>query len=540
MFGVVFGEGDVFGVVEEFVDAGGGVEDGVVAVVAEEHVLGLGGDEEGARGDGGGDVGHVPAVEVAPVGAVAVVVDGAFADVLVEGAGLAGGDDDAEARVGGAGEPGDAAAAGVAGDAEAGGVDVRAGFEVIQVAEGGPDFDVGGGVTLGEPVPAAVGVDAVVEADVFAVPDGVEDEAGVAVGGEPAGVGLVVPFAAGGMAADEDDGGEGGGGGVGGTPEVGSDAAVGEGLEMEFFDGVVGAFEEAGDCRVERGAFGEWGEAEHLSQSWRRWGRRASQSLAEGRWVRQRVVDSWRRAVRRWWSMRGLYRMRGLGCVLNEGLHVSLSEPDIGRLVAALEHRRGDRVPNWEILLDNRCLRHILGMPAEGERVTTWSVSPEEAMRACRLTGQDAILCSMTWGVAEETILTQEDADKIVVPDPREMRAKMQRYLEAVKGTKIGVCARFSGPMTLTYLAPGPTKIETFMYQLYDNRGLVERLMDMFTDYHLRLIEAIKDLPYHFYYIGDDVASTTGLMMSPGDMAGSRGRGGWGGWCGRRRGRGGR
>ena len=203
------------------------------------------------------------------------------------------------------------------------------------------------------------------------------------------------------------------------------------------------------------------------------------------------------------------------------GAAESLATPNIDRLLAALNHRKLDRVPNWEVLIDNRSMRHILNMPAEGERVTTWNVAPADAVRAVRAVGQDAILCSMTWGGVEKegSILTNQDADRMVAPDPRDARKKLQSYLDTVHGTRIGVCARLSAPMTLTYMALGPVPIESFMYLLYDNRALVERLMDLFLDYHLRLIDAIKDLPYHFYYIGDDVSSTAGPLISPRDLA---------------------
>ena len=193
---------------------------------------------------------------------------------------------------------------------------------------------------------------------------------------------------------------------------------------------------------------------------------------------------------------------------------------DIRRLLAALNHEKGDRVPNFEIIIDNRATRHILGLPPGDERITLWTLPPKEAVRLARAVGQDAVPCSLTWTACEDgSILTHEDADRITVPDPRDAVAKLQSYLDAAKGTGVGVCARLSGPLTLTYMALGPVPIQSFMYLLYDNRSLVERMMDMYLDYHLRLIEAIRHLPYHLYYIGDDVSSTTGPMISPKDIA---------------------
>jgi len=199
---------------------------------------------------------------------------------------------------------------------------------------------------------------------------------------------------------------------------------------------------------------------------------------------------------------------------------VSLDSPDIERLLAALRHEKHDRVPNFEILVDDRSTRHILNMPAGGDRVTSWTLPPGEAVRLARAVAQDAVACSLTWGLEENgSILTHEDADRIVPPDPREARPKVQAYLDATRGTGVGVCARLSGPLTLTYMALGPVPIQSFMLLLYDNRPLVERMMDLFLDYHLRLIDAIGDLPYHFYYIGDDISSTTGPMISPEHIA---------------------
>jgi uroporphyrinogen decarboxylase len=191
---------------------------------------------------------------------------------------------------------------------------------------------------------------------------------------------------------------------------------------------------------------------------------------------------------------------------------------NIARLLAALRHEKADRVPNFEILIDNRSLRHILGLPPKGQRrITLWSVEPEEAVRAALAVGQDAVACSMTWTLPRNgCILSHQDAERILrPPDPCEARAKLQRYLGATAGTNVGVCARLSAPMTLTYMALGPAAIESFMYLLHDQPDLVERVMDIFLDYHLRLLETIADLPYHFYYIGDDISSSTGPLISP-------------------------
>ncbi len=198
---------------------------------------------------------------------------------------------------------------------------------------------------------------------------------------------------------------------------------------------------------------------------------------------------------------------------------MNVQHSHIDRLLNALQRKPVDRVPNFEIIVDNRSTRKLLGMPAEGSSVTSWTVAPQDAVRLARMTGQDAIVCSLTWMAEEGSIESRADADAIVIPDPVDARGSMQACLDAIQGTNLGVVARLTGPLTLTYMAMGPVPIESFMMWLYDDLELVEHLMDMFVDYHLRLIDAISDMPYHLYYIGDDVSSSTGPMISPHHLA---------------------
>ncbi|HUT56269.1 MAG TPA: uroporphyrinogen decarboxylase family protein [Phycisphaerae bacterium] len=193
---------------------------------------------------------------------------------------------------------------------------------------------------------------------------------------------------------------------------------------------------------------------------------------------------------------------------------------NVERLVATLNGTKADRVPNFEILIDNRATRHILNLPTAGDRITLWTLPPDQAVELVRRIGQDAIACSMTWNLDERWghIQSHADADSLAPPDPGEARAKLADYLQAVADTPVGMVARVSGPMTLAYMALGPVPIESFMMMLYDQPDLVERVMDIFLDYHLKVIEAIADLPFDLFYIGDDISSSTGPMISPKDL----------------------
>ena len=187
-------------------------------------------------------------------------------------------------------------------------------------------------------------------------------------------------------------------------------------------------------------------------------------------------------------------------------------DSNIERLLKALYHQKGDRVPNFEIVLEKGFVSFMQGRETQEN---LWTVSPREALELVRAVGQDAVPCTLSWQAGNGNIQSEQDLASIRFPDLRQAREKLRSYLEAVQGTRVGVCARFSGILTPAYMSTGPTPIESFMYMLYDQPELVERLLDIQTEYDLRLIEGIQKLPFHMYYIGDDISSTTGPLISP-------------------------
>ncbi len=190
--------------------------------------------------------------------------------------------------------------------------------------------------------------------------------------------------------------------------------------------------------------------------------------------------------------------------------------PNVDRLLAAFRHERLDGIPNFEIMMDKRALSHLLGAPVEQG---LWALPAEQAVKALVAVGQDALPCSLHAQVREASILTKDDVDRLVIqPDPKFARERLRPCLDAVAGTTMGVCVCITGPLTSTYMACGPVAIESFMYLLYDDAPLVERLMDMFVDYYLAVIDATADMPFHFYYIGDDLGGSTGPLIGPGHL----------------------
>ena len=188
------------------------------------------------------------------------------------------------------------------------------------------------------------------------------------------------------------------------------------------------------------------------------------------------------------------------------------TSPNIERLVSVLRGGKADRVPNFEIVINRRNLRALLGREPSGESL--WSISLEEATAVATAVGQDAIPCPLQFHLPRASVHGRDDLESLQIPDTSERRDKMACFLSATAGTGLGVCACLSGPFTAACMASGPTPIESFLLMIYSRPEVVDRLLDFYTSYTLAVIHEIADLPFDFFYIGDDVTG----FVSPGHL----------------------
>src|SRR5205823_5198123 len=263
-------------------DAAVGVhwKDGVVVGIAEEHR---------PRGDQGGDGGPFPAVGVDHQHAIAVMVDDLVLDVAFKIAHAADGDGAADAVIGSGDPDGGRPAAGDAGDADALGIDIGPTGEIVDGPDAVPAFDAGRRVAAGLPPPTAFAVGAVMDAGNFTQLQRVDDQADVAVGGEPHAVilegGFVAVASAAGVAAEVENGGEFGPPSLTlraliglralirfGAVEVAGDVEARAALEVQLVDDDVVSLQRAGDGGVQGSLFGQRRETEHveifLAKTW--------------------------------------------------------------------------------------------------------------------------------------------------------------------------------------------------------------------------------------------------------------------------------
>jgi len=219
---------------------------------------------------------------------------------------------------------------------------------------------------------------------------------------------------------------------------------------------------------------------------------------------------------------------------------MSCDKPDIERILASFEHRKLDRVPNFEILIEDmhtsrllgRTVGHTLGSAkgASEDEYVTPPMDAKDYIEICLLTGQDAVGMEALWAplkmegddgklhiITDGSVHTWEQLDK-VVPHSRELdiepkRKYLREYIEACKGTGIGTTIMTAAPIMTPYQFI--VGFEDFMIKLITDRDFIEKVIEMCMDYYMDIIKMACEEGVSWIYIGDDIGGKGGLLMGP-------------------------
>jgi uroporphyrinogen decarboxylase len=208
---------------------------------------------------------------------------------------------------------------------------------------------------------------------------------------------------------------------------------------------------------------------------------------------------------------------------------------DVNRLLTALNHQEPDRLPHIELWVTSqgvyeyvleRKLDYKIGDAAEGGQ----SITPEDDVEFAQRLGQDAVLCNFNWRpnnifefagdgtrhYVDGSIKSLEDLDKLDPPTPlAEQLHHLERYLTAAQGTGVGIIANLTSFFDSAMLAIGVTDS---LYMFYDNRPLLEKLMDILLEHQEKVMAAVCDQfgdEIAFVMINDDIGHNAGLMVHP-------------------------
>lgn len=229
---------------------------------------------------------------------------------------------------------------------------------------------------------------------------------------------------------------------------------------------------------------------------------------------------------------------------------MGLRDPDIGRLLRAFTGKQPDRVPLHEISVHSPTLEHVMGRPLAGgesgdykttdvieyekktaektrrphviaqeaRTLSTLTISPAEYAEFCRRTSIDGMVVHLSY-TGQEGLITRgrvtdwQDLERMISPpDMNSVGEYLQQYIDAARGTGVGVAAWVHSCFARTYELLG---FENFAMKLFDDRAFIEHVMDIFTSYSVAVAEMAAEMEISYFWVADDIADTRSLMISP-------------------------
>jgi len=220
-------------------------------------------------------------------------------------------------------------------------------------------------------------------------------------------------------------------------------------------------------------------------------------------------------------------------------------EPDVQRLLDAFKRKKVDRVPNFEVLIEDKHVEKMLGRyagntlaiggdPAKGveESAGARPMHPEDYIEVCKIIGQDAIIVESIWTpfkkgnedgslglISDRSIKSRRDFEEgVVPPGDDDIEEKMQyvreyrRVLDA-SGTKIGFCVLFGAYFQTLY--EFMIGMEDCMIMVYEQRDFIEELLEISSSYWVKFVKRAIEEGVDFIWPADDVAFKTGLFLPP-------------------------
>lgn len=200
------------------------------------------------------------------------------------------------------------------------------------------------------------------------------------------------------------------------------------------------------------------------------------------------------------------------------------------RVLAALNREETDRVPHCELFVDPPMAKKLLGWESTADgtggtlRKNPYSV--QEAKAIAEFLGHDNIgfilrapdYAKMEIGTAGRNfahsgrIRTEKDLEMIQLPDPH--KDEFYKEAEAFAAKKEDFACHLSTRIGLSQ-AMLSLGMENFSVMLYDNRPLIEKLLDIYFDWMEVVAARICQLGFDIFWTTDDFAFKTGMFFSP-------------------------
>lgn len=217
-------------------------------------------------------------------------------------------------------------------------------------------------------------------------------------------------------------------------------------------------------------------------------------------------------------------------------------ESDKERLLATLRGEIPDRLPHFEVLIEDHHVSRLLGRyagntlgiggdPAKGSHAAegTRPMYPGDYIELCRTIGQDVMVLAEFWTpiktrkpdgtlslLNDRSFKGRADLKRIVWPDESDMERSLRyvrEYVAAAKGTRIGV--GFCPPCIFQTLYEFVIGLHGAMIMILEERDLFEELMARSADYAAELARRAVAEGIDILFLADDFAYNKGLFVEP-------------------------
>jgi len=218
-------------------------------------------------------------------------------------------------------------------------------------------------------------------------------------------------------------------------------------------------------------------------------------------------------------------------------------QPDKKRFTDALRRQPVDRVPNFEVLIEDMHVEKILGRyagntlaiggdPAKGAGNEGRPMYPGDFIEVCEAIGQD-VMCFETgfWTpfkkadaegrmvqVTDKSVKDRNDFKKLVLDGDSQVKNAVMytiEYQDAVnkKSDKIGIMPTYGCIMqTLYEFVVG---MNDFMSLAYEDLPFMEEMLEVSAVHFEKMTAALVETGIDAIAIGDDVAFKSGLFLPP-------------------------
>ena len=218
----------------------------------------------------------------------------------------------------------------------------------------------------------------------------------------------------------------------------------------------------------------------------------------------------------------------------------SLMKPNIERLLTTMKGGIADRVPFYEILLEARNVKALLGrdvgttMAASRGATENSLYQPpmdaEDFAKICHLTGMDAMTLESLWtplkykddkgdlhNINDSRINDWETLEKCIQPtwehDFKPRRDVIRNYVKVAKANNLGVAYCVGAIFQTSYFFL--CDFNEFLLKFHTDRKFVETLFDMCTDYYLEITRIAIEEGIDILFLADDIAFSSGTFLNP-------------------------